>query len=176
HPIMCGHAEGTSTFAPAAPSPELLSPEAAKITQPLSLAAWAAASTWSSTAGSQASSSLPQLIDRTSQPAATAAFMTAANEASSLGAKNMLIVGTWPVQKKYAAAATWMSSKTSPSASPPGLFCPPFTGTSVGRICGSPLSCENMSRSDWWYPPPSSRIPIVPPPARPVGKLYAVQR
>ena len=42
-------------------------------------------------------SSAPQLIDSTSQPAATAALTTASNEANWLGAQNILIVGIVPV-------------------------------------------------------------------------------
>src|SRR4051812_8394727 len=123
-----------STVAPGPPSLELLSPDAANKMQPLAVAASAALSTCSAAAASQPSSSAPQLIDRTSQPAATASLITCVNEPPAFGAKKTLIVGIWPVQKKYTAAATWISSRTSPSASPPGLLDPPSTDTSVGRI------------------------------------------
>src|SRR6516162_4966538 len=55
----------------------------------------------------------------------------------SLGAKTSSSFAGWPVDQDQAAAATRMSSMTSPSASgcTPGLFLAPRTDTSV--ICGA---------------------------------------
>src|SRR5579864_8127480 len=55
-----------------------------------------------------------------------------------------------------------------------GLFWVPSTDTSV--ICGEGwlTDLKNASRSDCTQPPPNSMMAITPPPARPVGQLYAV--
>src|SRR5580704_4776415 len=57
-----------------------------------------------------------------------------------------------------------------------GLFWVPSTDTSV--ICGDGwlTDWKKASRSDCTQPPPNSMMAITPPPARPVGQLYAAQR
>src|ERR1700722_20830004 len=91
------------------------------------------------------------------------------------------MVAAWPVAAKYAAPETSMSAGPAKLSAPgepllPGVFLVPSTETSVTDGVGWPTDLKNASISEATHPPPSSTIAITPPPAAPVGHLYAAHK
>ncbi len=171
-PMMCGHPAGKSTFAAVGPpSLESLSPAAATTGIPAAVAEIAAFSMSMAAGLPHSASSAPQEIEHTSHPSAVALRTAVAMSC----AQYTRICGVLPpVRYEYTSDATWMSSATSPSASPPGVFLVPSTETSV--MLGATLPLKYVAMSVGVQPPPSSTIAMMPPPGRLVGKPYALQR